>query len=104
MSKPIRCYECNGVLGPYYILFQKMRQIRLENDPQSKTVHIANRTIDPRQEQDMQVVFNELHIYNTCCRAHIGSYLNPQELKYRNTFIDNISPINPENNESSTEE
>lgn len=103
MAFPIRCYECGADLGSIKDAFLQMRQIRLQSDPNISNVHILNRTIDTRQEVDMQILFKELHVDNTCCRSHLTSFINPQEMKYKKTFMDTVSPVEPEVQDESSE-
>jgi len=83
MSDPITC-KCGNVLGDKFSLFLKMKEIKFdrEHNKNYKDTDVENLEIEPSIDDDVQDIFEILHINKMCCRMHINTSIDFKTLEH----------------------
>jgi DNA-directed RNA polymerase subunit N (RpoN/RPB10) len=71
----MRCFVCGEGISNKYEAFEAMREALLaHNNPEfTKHVHADNKTVYPAPQENIEVIFDTLHLNKQCCRMHIAN-------------------------------
>jgi DNA-directed RNA polymerase subunit N (RpoN/RPB10) len=73
--EPMRCFTCGEPLSSKYELFQAMREayIAHKNPKSGIDVHANNKYVNPDVQENLEEVFEAMHLNKLCCRMRIAN-------------------------------
>lgn len=77
----MRCYQCGTPLSNIKAAFDRMREIKTMSSESSETTHVEKRMVDATQNTTLEDVFKTLHLTRYCCRTHIMTAINFQDME-----------------------
>jgi len=79
----MRCFGCGEPLSSKYESFMAMREALIaHNHPEiSKSTHSDNKHVYPAPQENLEVIFETLHLNRQCCRMHIANAIPVITLK-----------------------
>jgi DNA-directed RNA polymerase subunit N (RpoN/RPB10) len=79
----MRCFGCGEGISNKYECFLAMREALIaHNHPETlRSVHANNKHVYPAPQDNIEIIFETLHLDRQCCKMHIANALPIIHLK-----------------------